>query len=147
MRISICLFACLLSAQPSYADIVQVPLLEDGSVNVEEALSGFQLAFPIVENGVQSNDFFGKLLGEHFSGEVLRADAIQDFTLIIEAPTLSEHGNFLIAVLATDAICSRSGLRPGMVLWSETKSRNGAAWEVTTSCAAATDWRLSDTPS
>ncbi|WP_425071763.1 hypothetical protein [Sagittula sp. S175] len=139
MRIYICLFSCLLSAQPSYAEIVQVPLLADGSVNVEEALSGFQLAFPIVENGAQRIVFSGEILGEHFFGEVLRADTMQDFTLVIEAPTLSEHGNFLIAALATDAICLRSGLRPGMVLWSETKNHKGAAWEVTTSCAAATD--------
>ena len=139
MRISICLLAFLLSAQPLYADLVQVPLLADGSVNVEEALSGFQLAFPIAEGGAQSINFSGKILGEHFSGGALRADTLQDFALAIEAPTLSEHGNFLIAVLATDAICGRRGLRSGTVLWSETKNHNGAAWEVTTSCAPAPD--------
>ncbi|MEO9821366.1 MAG: hypothetical protein ABJ370_09610 [Paracoccaceae bacterium] len=139
MRFSYFLLACLLTMQPAYADVVQVPLIEDGTVNMDEVMSGFQLAFPILEDGEQSSVFAGQLLGQPFSGGVIDANTMQDFTLAIEAPTLSEHGNFLIAVLATDLICLRNGLSPGIVLWSDSKFHNGASWQVSTSCAAATD--------
>ena len=108
-------------------------------MNLEEALSGFKLTFPIFENETQSTEFAGELLGEPFAGRVIEANTMQDFALSIEAPTLSEHGNFLIAVMATDAICARNALRPGLVLWSDTKNHKSATWEVSTSCAAATE--------
>ena len=139
MRLFYFILACLLTTQPTHADVVQVPLYADGSVNLEDALSGFELAFSIFENETQSTEFAGELLGEPFAGGVIEADTMQDFALAIEAPTLSEHGNFLIAVMATDAICARNALRPGLVLWSDTKNHKGATWEVSTSCAAATE--------
>lgn len=115
---------------------MQVPLLADGTVNLEEIFSGFHLSFPVHEDGAQSSQFTGKLLNEPFAGRVIKAESLHDFTLAIEAPRLSEHGNFLIAVLATDAICVRNGLRPGIVLWQDTKKRIGATWQVSTYCAA-----------
>ncbi|MEP6021438.1 MAG: hypothetical protein ABJ251_23440 [Paracoccaceae bacterium] len=139
VRFSYFLLACLLTMQPAHADVIQVPLIEDGTVDVDEVMSGFQLAFPILDDGNQTSVFTGQLLGQPFSGSVIDANTMQDFTLAIEAPTLSEHGNFLIAVLTTELICLRNGLSPGVVLWSDTRNHNGATWEVTTSCAAAAD--------
>jgi hypothetical protein len=133
------LLACLLTTQSAHADVVQVPLLADGTVHVEEVMSGFELVFPIFENESQSTEFTGKILGEPFVGGVIQTDTLQDFALVIEAPTLSDHGNFLIAVMATGAICARNGLSPGKVLWSDTRNRNGATWKVSTSCSATID--------
>jgi len=139
LRFSYFLLACLLTAQPAHADIIQVPRLAGGSVNIEEVLSGFELAFRIFENAAQSTEFTGELLGEPLAGGEMAADTMQGFALAIEAPTLSEHGNFLIAVLVTEAICARNALSPGKVLWSDTSGRKGTTWEVWTSCVGATD--------
>ena len=139
MRLFCYILACLLTTQPTHADVVQVPLYADGTVILEEVFSGFSLTFPIFENETQSIEFTGELLGEPFAGGVIEANTMQDFALSIEAPTLSEHGNFLIAVMVTDVICARNALRPGLVLWSDTKTHKGATWEVATSCAAATE--------
>jgi len=135
MRLKPILFVCFITAQPAQAETVQVPELPNGSVDVEQVMSGFEILFPILSFGAQASHFSGKLLGEDFGGRVLEADVSGDLSIAIDAPTLSEHANFLIAVLATDAICARSGLRPGPVLWSETKKRKGSSWEVSTSCS------------
>lgn len=133
------LLAFILPVQPALAENVQVPLLADGTVNVEEVLTSFKLSFPILEAAPQATDFTGELLGQPFAGGVIGADTMHDLALVIHASTLSEHGNFLIAVLVTDAICHRNGGRPGPVLWSERRSHDGGAWQVPISCAAATD--------
>ena len=135
MRLKPILFVCFIMAQPTKAETVQVPELPDGSVDVEQVMSGFEIQFPILSSGAQASDFSGKLLGEGFGGNVVAADITGDLSIAIDAPTLSEHANFLIAVLATDAICARNGLRPGPVLWSKTKKRTGSGWEVSTSCS------------
>ncbi|WP_152544637.1 hypothetical protein [Actibacterium mucosum] len=135
MRLKPILFVCFFAAQPAQAETVQVPVLPDGSVDVEQLMSGFDIVFPILSSGAQASGFSGKLLGEDFDGNVVEAEFAGDLRIAIDAPTLSEHANFLIAVLATDAICARNGLRPGLVLWSETKKRKGSSWEVSTSCS------------
>jgi len=135
MRLKPILFVCIIMAQPAQAETVQVPELPDGSVDVEQVMSGFEIAFPILSFGAQNFDFSGKLLGEGFGGSVVATDITGDLSIAIDAPTLSEHANFLIAVLATGAICARNGLLPGPVLWSETKKRTDSSWEVSTSCS------------
>ena len=127
--------ASLVAANLAHADDVQVPVLADGSADLEKVFGGFELAFPVNSNGGQSTDFTGEMLGEVFSGHVLNTETAEHFYLSVDAPTLSEHGNFLVAVLATEAICLRNGLAPGRVLWQDTKARNGTAWEVSTSCS------------
>lgn len=139
MRIIKFLIASLFLLQPAYADVVEVPLLSDGTVNLDAVMSTLSLAFPIHSDGSLPTDFTGEMLGEKFSGRVIDVDSKQGFTLAIDAPTHSEHGNFLIAVLATDIICLRSGSSPGPVLWKDTRKRAGTIWEVSTSCASATD--------
>jgi hypothetical protein len=139
MRLKSILFVCLVSAQPAQAETVRVPKLPDGSVNVEQVMSGFEIVFPILSSGAQDFDFSGKLLGEDFGGSVVGSDITGDLSIAIDAPTLSEHANFLIAVLATDAICARNGLRPGTVLWRETKKRKGNSWEASTSCSPSNE--------
>lgn len=139
MRLKPILFVCLLAAQPLQAKTVQVPHLPDGSLDVEQVMSGFEILFPILSTGAQASDFSGKLLGEDFDGSVVEADIAGDLRITIDAPTLSEHANFLIAVLATGAICARNGLRSGPVLWSETKQRKGSSWEVSTSCSLSNE--------
>ncbi len=109
MRLTLVLLEGIVAGQPSYADVIRVPLLTDGTVNTEEVLSAFKLTFPIFENGVQSTDFTGELLGEPFTSEVTGVNAILEFTLSIEAPKLSEHGNFLITTLVTDVFCLEMG--------------------------------------
>ncbi|MDT0684184.1 hypothetical protein RM543_15980 [Roseicyclus sp. F158] len=135
MRCKSILFACFLIGQPAQADTVQVPELPDGSVDVEQVMSGFEIVFPMLSSDAQTFDFSGQILGEGFIGSFVEADPTGGFSISIDAPTLSEHANFLIAVLATDTICLRKGLRPGPVLWSETKDRKGSDWEVSTSCS------------
>jgi hypothetical protein len=135
MRFWNILMAALVTANLANADIVQVPVLADGSADLEKVLGSFELAFPVNSNGVQSTHFTGEMLGEVFSGRVLDGDTADYFFLAVNAPTLSEHGHFLVAVLATETICLRSGLVPGRVLWQDTKVRNGTAWEVSTSCS------------
>lgn len=135
MRLSHFLLVGLLMAQQAHADVVQVPSLSDGTVDLEKVFDGFELAFPVYARGGLSTEFGGKFLGEDFSGRVIEGDTTQYFVLAIVAPTLSEHGHFLIAVLATEAICLRNGLATGLVLWHETKNRDGTAWEVSTSCS------------
>lgn len=135
MRLESILFVCFVTAQLAQAETVQVPELPDGSVDVEQVMSGFEIAFPILSSGSQASVFSGKVLGEDFDGSVVEADVAGDLSIVIDAPTLSEHANFLIAVLATSAICARGGLRPGHVLWSETKKRTGGSWEVSASCS------------
>ena len=139
MRLKSILLAYFLSLQPAHAETVDVPELPDGRVNVEHVMSGFEIVFPIQAAGIQASNFSGKILGEDFKGHVLEADATGGFRIAIDASTLSEHANFLIAVLATNAICTRNGLRPGSVLWGETKDRKGSNWEVTTSCLPPKD--------
>jgi hypothetical protein len=102
-------------------------------------MSGFEIVFSILASGAQSFDFSGKLLGEDFGGSVVGSHITGDLSIAIEAPTLSEHANFLIAVLATDAICTRNGLQPGTVLWRETKKRKGSSWEASTSCSPSSE--------
>ncbi|MGX9354015.1 hypothetical protein ACS3SW_20390 [Roseobacteraceae bacterium S113] len=137
MRLKSILFACFLAVQPAQADVVQVPKLPDGNVDVEQLLSGFDLIFPVFTSKVQVSDFSGQMLGEDFNGSVFEANNAGGFNITIDAPTLSEHASFLIAVLTTDAICARNGLRPGPVLWSETKKGKGTNWEVSTSCSGS----------
>ncbi|MCV6597038.1 MAG: hypothetical protein OIF40_08155 [Mangrovicoccus sp.] len=135
MRLKSILFACFVTVQLAQAETVQVPELPDGSVDVEQVMSGFEIIFPILPSGAQASDFSGQLLGEDFSGSVVEADIWGGLSIAIDAPTLSERANFLIAVLATDAICARNGLRPGPVLWNEAKKREGSSWQVSTSCS------------
>lgn len=125
----------LVIANLAHADVVQVPMLADGSVDLEKVLNDFELAFPLYSNGVRSNDFTGKMLGEVFSGGIIEGDTARSFVLAVDAQTLSEHGHFLVAVLATETICIRNGLAPGLMLWQDTKTRNGTAWEVAASCS------------
>lgn len=139
MRFKPILFVCFIAAQPLQAETVQVPHLPDGSVDVEQVMSGFEIFFPILSPGSQASDFSGKLLGEDFGGSMVEADIAEDLQITIDAPTLSEHANFLIAVLATDAICARNGLRSRPVLWSETKQRKGSSWQVSTSCSLSNE--------
>ncbi|MEP2897068.1 hypothetical protein [Roseibium sp.] len=135
MRLKPILFVCIIMALPAQAETVRVPKLPDGSVDVEQVMSGFEIAFLILSFCAQDSDFSGKLLGEDFGRSVVATDTTGDLSIAIDAPTLSEHANFLIAVLATGAICARNGLLPGPVLWSETKKRTGSSWEVSTSCS------------
>jgi len=137
MRLKSVLFVCFITAQLARAETVQVPELPDGSVDVEQVMSGFGIVFPILSSGEQASDFSGQFLGESFSGSVVEADISVDLSIAIDAPTLSEHANFLIAVLAADVFCARNGHRPGPVRWSETKKRRGSSWEVSTSCSPA----------
>lgn len=134
MRLMRFISAFLIAAQPVHSEVVQVPLRADGTVNLDEVLSGFSLAFPVYSDGSPSTEFSGKLLGEPFSGRIIAGDTTQEFTLAIDARSLSEHGNFLIAVSATGVICLRDGLPPGMVLWQDTKHQRGTIWEVSASC-------------
>ena len=135
MRLTSVLFACTITAQLAQAETVQVPELPDGRVDVEQVMSGFEIVFSVLPSGEQASDFSGQFLGEDFSGSVAEVDVSVDLSMTIDAPTLSEHANFLIAVLATDAICLRNGLRTGPVRWSDTKRRKGSSWEVSTSCS------------
>lgn len=139
MRIILILIASLFLLQPAYADVVEVPLLSDGTVNLDEVLPTLSFAFPIYEDGSLPTDFTGEILGEPFAGRVIDVDSKQGFTLAIDAPTHSEHGNFLIAVLATDVICLRGGSSPGLVLWKDAKKRAGTIWEVSTFCTSFTE--------
>lgn len=139
MRIIKPLIASFFLLQPSYADVAEVPLLSDGTVNLDALLPTLKLAFPIHAVGARPTDFTGEMLGEKFAGRVIANASKQGFTLAIDAPTHSEHGNFLIAVLATEAICLRDGFSPGLVRWNDTRKRTGTVWEVSTSCASSTD--------
>jgi hypothetical protein len=136
LRLPRILFAGLVTASLAHADVVQVPVLADGSVDLEKVFDGFELAFPIYSNDVKSYEFSGRMLGGVFSGRLVEGEIADRFTLAIDAPTLSEHGHFLIAVLASETICLRNGLAPGLVRWQETKTRKGTAWEVATSCSS-----------
>lgn len=135
MRLWNFLLALLVTANLANADVVQVPVTADGSTDLDKVLDNFRMAFPVYSNGVQPTDFTGEMLGEVFSGRVFKGDIADFFFLSIDAPTLSEHAHFLVAVLATDVICLQNGLSPGPVLWQETKVHNGTAWEVSTSCS------------
>jgi hypothetical protein len=135
MRLKSLLFVCFITAQLAQAETVQVPELPDGRVDVEQVMSSFEIVFSVLSSGEQASDFSGQFLGENFSGSVVQVDISAGLSLAIDAPTLSEHANFLIAVLATDAICARNGLRPGTVRWNDTKRQKGSSWEVSTSCS------------
>lgn len=139
LRLCNFILAGLVTANLAHADVVQVPVLANGSVDLEKVLDGFELAFPVNSNGVQSNGFTGEMLGGGFSGRVIEGDTAHKFVLAIDAPTHSEHGHFLVAVLATETICLRNALAPGLVLWQETKIRNGTTWEVSASCSTPTN--------
>ncbi|WP_300530826.1 hypothetical protein [uncultured Mameliella sp.] len=136
MRFSHFLLPALLVAHQAQADVVNVPLLSDGTVDIEKVFQGFQFALPIHADGAQVNNFTGKILGEPFEGRLIDGVSPEEFSLAIDAPTLSEHASFLIAVLATELICLRRSRSPGAVLWDEAQSRNGGTWEVATSCSS-----------
>lgn len=135
MKLKSILLTCFIAAQAVQADTVQVPRLPDGSVDIEQLLTNFVFVFPLHSSGEQASDFSGSFLGEEFNGNVTDTDTMHEFNISVNAPTLSEHANFLIAVLATSAICARNELGSGPVLWEETKNRNGGNWEVSSSCS------------
>lgn len=139
MRVISFFLACFFTVQPLHAEVVQVPLLADGTVDLDEVHSSFSISFPIYGVETQYSEFVGEILGEPFAGTVFEADLTQDISLSIEAPTLSEHGNFLIAVSVTGIFCLQKGLRSGTVLWQETGNHTGAIWEVSSSCIVATE--------
>ena len=59
MRIIKFLIASLFFLQPAYADVVEVPLLSDGTVNLDAVMSTLSLAFPIHSDGSLPTDFTG----------------------------------------------------------------------------------------
>lgn len=136
MRLVSLLCASLVLALPSFAEVVQVPLLADGTVDLEKVYSGFVISYPVYDNGAPPTVFSGELLGEPFEGKVIGTDVQQGYALQIDAPTLSEHGNFLIAVSVTAGVCLRHNLSPGLVLWKDAKRPDGTFWVVETSCTA-----------
>lgn len=135
MRFVTFLLASLVTANVAQADIAEIPLLPDGSVDLEKIFHGFELAFPIYANGTQATRFEGEMLGGQFSGHVIEGDTAHEYTLVLEAPKHSEHGHFLIAILATEVVCLRRGYAPGKLRWQETKFHDGTTWKVSTSCA------------
>lgn len=139
MRLPYLFLLGLFWAHRALADVVQVPLLPDDTVDFDKVYQGFHLEFPIFENNADSTEFTGTILGEVFSGQLSLGETLEEFFLAINAPTLSEHGNFLIAVLATQIICLRNDRAPGGVLWQDTAKHNGVIWDVSSSCSTSTD--------
>lgn len=139
MRLYLFVLAFFITTESLHADIVQVPLRADNTLDIDVVLSGFDLVFRNLEEGTQSRDFTGEILGEMFSGKVINLNALQDFTLAIEAPTLSDHANFLIAVLVTDVFCLINDLTPGVVLWKPDNQIDGATRAFPSSCGPPRD--------
>ncbi|WP_156958792.1 hypothetical protein [Labrenzia sp. DG1229] len=118
----------------SEADTVEVPLLPDGTVDLEKVIPSFRANNQVLTTG-PAPEFTGSLLGQPYTAAYDDADVSKPFDLIITSENLPEHGHYLIAVALIDSICSRSDLRPDWVLWHETSKRSAEGWSVEVSCS------------
>ena len=116
-----------------HAETVEVPLLPDGTVDLDAIIPTFRVSSPNYEAGI-SPTFEGSFLGQPFLAFYDDADINKPFELTIRATTLSEHGNYLVALFLNDIICLRSELRPGKLMWRETSKDLGDGWKVKLSC-------------
>lgn len=107
-----------------------MPLLADGQVDVAAVMA----TFSVMRQGLR---FSGGLLERDFAAQVDATEPTGPFTLSINAPDLSEHGVFLIAVLLVDITCLEAGRAPVPLNWQGTAQRVGQDWQVQGSCAGA----------
>ncbi len=116
------------------ADVVDVPLLPDGAVDVDMVLSTFHVSSPVLE-ARGSNVLTGAILGKSFSASHGVVNVASPFDLTIRSADLSEHAYFVTALLLNDIICMRHELAPNRLLWAETASRIDGGWHVQASCS------------
>ncbi len=118
----------------SQAGTVEVPLLPDGTVDLEKVYPTFSATSPILTSG-NAPVFEGELLGQSYYAEYEDAELTEPFSLTVRAEDLSQHGHYFIAVSLIDIICLRSNLRPDEVLWRDTSERLSKGWRVQVSCS------------
>jgi hypothetical protein len=127
--------ALLGMAEPAAAEVVDVPMLPDGTVDIERVLSGFTVSHALHDRYVSSTAFTGTVLGEAFSGNIIDIEPQRRFVLEIAAPTVSEHGSFIIALLVLDSACTMNGLVPDPLPWHKTAIKKHDVWTVEASCS------------
>ncbi|WP_153769531.1 hypothetical protein [Labrenzia sp. CE80] len=121
-----------------HADTIEVPLLPDGSVDVETVLPSFSAKQPVLKTG-DAPQFEGSFLGQSYSAVYDDIDLTKPFELTISSQSISEHAYYLIAVSLNNIICLNSRLRPDMLLWHETAVSLDGGWKVTASCSKYAD--------
>jgi hypothetical protein len=122
------------SATFAYAEMVDVPLQADGSVNAGAVVSTFRLSqdLPASDKGGQ---FEGAILGAAFSVTYGDPAGGKQFKMAILSKALSEHASYLVAVLILDVICLDKRVKPNPLGWAETAVKNQDGWSVQVSCS------------
>lgn len=120
------------------ADTKDVPLLPDGTVDVEAVIRTFSAASPATTTGTMP-EFTGSLLGQAYTANYDAADLIKPFDLRIRSEGLSEHATYLAALLLNDIICLKSDLQADVLMWRETAVPLGEGWSVKASCSKRTE--------
>lgn len=123
-----------ISATFAYAEMVDVPLQADGSVNVDAVLSTFKLSQARTASD-GGRPFQGVILGAAFSVTYEDPTAGKPFKMAILSESLSEHASYLVAVLTLDVICLGKRVKPNLLGWEETAVKNADGWNVQVSCS------------
>jgi len=127
----------LLCCSAVQADTGDVPLLPDGTVDVDAVIRSFSAASPVTTTGTLP-EFTGSILGQAYEANYDAADLVKPFDLTIRSKGLSEHATYLVAVLLNDTICLESDLRANVLMWRETAVPLGDGWSVKASCSERT---------
>jgi len=120
------------------ADIGEVHLLPDGTVDVDAVMRTFSAESSITATGTMP-EFTGSILGQAYNANYDAADLVNPFDLTIRSEGLSEHATYLVAVLLNDIICLKSDLRADILMWRETVVSLSDGWTVKASCSERTE--------
>lgn len=131
----------LLSCSAAQADTGDVPLLPDGTVDVDAVIRSFNAVSPRTTAGTLP-EFTGSILGQAYEANYDAADLVKPFDLTIRSEGLSEHATYLVAVLLNDTICLKSDLRANVLMWRETSVALSDGWSVKASCSERNEGAL-----
>lgn len=115
------------------ADVGDVPLLPDGTVDLDAVLPTFHAQRRRFADGAE-NRFDGSIRGGSFTATYAEEPPSEPFELTVMTRDLSEHAVFLTYVLLNQIICDERDLRLGLLRWRETSRRVPGGWKVEASC-------------
>lgn len=136
VRLFRCFIALALSSSVSLADVVEVPFKPDGSVDINALNSSFTFKWGQADEPIL---FTGEMLESSVEGSIFGEIGFDGFELTINAPLLSEHAQFIVAVFLTDLVCHHKGHAPGVVLWQETAQQESGLLSVSTACSRTSE--------
>ncbi len=129
----------LMYGSVAQAETADVPLLPDGTVDVDAVESTFSAIRPILTTGAAPL-FTGSMLGQSYTARYDDSDLSEPFELTITSTGLSEHAHYLVALLLNELICViTNDLGLGDVPWHETAVPVDSGWKVQMSCSDSAD--------